>query len=35
LEAKKLGQAARAWVTANRGSTELQAQAILATLATD
>lgn len=31
----KLGQAARAWVIANLGSTELQAQSILATLATD
>ena len=35
LDANKLGQAARAWVIANRGSTELQAQSILAILATD
>ena len=35
LGANKLGQAARAWVIANRGSTELQAQSILAILATD
>ena len=35
LGANKLGNAARAWVVANRGSTELQAQWILATLATD
>jgi 3-deoxy-D-manno-octulosonic-acid transferase len=35
LGTNKLGQAARAWVIANRGSTDLQAQSILATLATD
>ncbi len=35
LGANKLGHAARAWVIANRGSTELQAQLILATLAID